>query len=151
MLPWIVCSSRRNIFIMPSSGTATVGLGWERMRAWMRETDNALNKLSNANPFPKNQECGRDLANFFFGSSTRSLALTQFTLGMCVCVRAFDLSSLGLGFFCCISFTKFFPQFRRAFDDDTKHLIICYVTVLRARFCEFIGFAAHKRMKTRWL
>lgn len=114
----------------------------------------ALNKLENVNPLPwrknarkkrdeekKDQECGRDLANFYFVCVVRMLSESlnahvnrfgdggffpfHFTAKSVVVVFFFHLAIFFLSF--CQS---------RVFD-DTKHLIICYVTVLRARIFEW--------------
>lgn len=67
----------------------------------------------------KKQECGRDLANFYFVLLFRSFALCSFIFSNCR-----------------FSFADFFHGAVHASDDDTKHLIICYVTVLRVRIFE---------------
>lgn len=108
----------------------------------------ALNKLENVNPLlpqkkkrtneKKNQKCGRDLANFYFRvrvcSYAKARAVERFTHQMEVLgfhsVPCFPHFAIDFFFF-----WQFLPK-PRAFD-DTKHLIICYVTVLRTRIFEW--------------
>lgn len=74
----------------------------------------------------KNQECGRDLANFYFLCAVRMLNEPANAYAFWGGIFSF-FSSLPLCRFLFGNFSQI-----RAFD-DTKHLIICYVTVLRAR------------------
>lgn len=96
-------------------------------------------QLKTVNPFPKNQECGRDLTNFYFFSRSAVLTLVLFWSA----------------YFWAWVFPRFYQLFARyavlAFD-DTKYLIICNVTMLQTRNNSNNTTKIHgARFDTRWL